>query len=240
MSNVSRLLLFAFMVMSYLTFGQSTSEKLKREQARLERKISDTKLLLSKSQSATESSLNELKVIENQIAYREQLLKNYDNQIRGAELTVQSKGQQIELLHEKIDRLKKQYAELLIYAYKHRNKYGKMMYVFSSGSYFEAVKRSKYLERISEIQQKQFLAIQQNQALIKEEITAIEKEKEYKVAVISQKSKEKAAIESDRKKQELVYQKFKAEESVLLAKLAEEQKKKEVLRNRINAASTLR
>ncbi|MGB0914939.1 MAG: murein hydrolase activator EnvC family protein, partial [Crocinitomicaceae bacterium] len=164
------------------------------------------------------------------------LLKNYDNQIRGAELTVQSKGQQIEVLHEKIDRLKKQYAELLIYAYKHRNKYGKMMYVFSSGSYFEAVKRSKYLERISEIQQKQFLAIQQNQALIKEEITAIEKEKEYKVAVISQKSKEKAAIESDRKKQELVYQKFKAEESVLFAKLAEEQKKKEVLKNRINAA----
>ncbi|MCH2229784.1 MAG: peptidoglycan DD-metalloendopeptidase family protein [Crocinitomicaceae bacterium] len=236
MNNAIRLLLFVFVAFSFRSFGQSTSEKLKREQARLERKISDTKLLLSKSQSATASSLNELKVIENQIAYREQLLKNYDNQIRGAELTVQSKEQQIALLNEKINRLKRQYAELLIYAYKHRNKYGKMMYVFSSGSYFEAVKRSKYLERISEIQQKQFLAIQQNQALIKEEIEAIEKEKEYKVAVIRQKSEEKAAIESDRKKQELVYQKFKEEESVLLSLLAEEQKKKEILKNRINAA----
>ena len=236
MNSVNKLLLFCFLLFTFVGFGQSTSEKLKREQERLERKISDTKLLLSKSQSATESSLNELKVIENQIVYREQLLKNYDNQIRGAELTVQSKGQQIELLHAKIDRLKKQYAELLVYAYKHRNKYGKMMYIFSSGSYFEAVKRTKYLERISEIQQKQFLAIQQNQSLIKEEIAAIEKEKQYKVAIIQEKSKEKAAIETDRKKQEEVYKKFREEESVLIAKLAEEERSKAVLREKINTA----
>jgi len=209
---------------------------LKREQARLEQKISDTKFLLSKSQTAKETSLNELKVIENQIIYREQLLKNYDNQIRAAELTVQSKTQQIDLLHEKIERLKKQYEALLLYAYKHRNKYGKMMSIFSSGSYFEAVKRAKYLERISEIQQQQFLAIQQNQALIKEEIKAIEKEKQYKVAIIQEKSKEKDAIESDRKKQQEVYQKFKLEESILIAKLAEEEQNKKVLRDRINTA----
>ena len=110
------------------------------------------------------------------------------------------------------------------------------MSIFSSGSYFEAVKRAKYLERISEIQQQQFLAIQQNQALIKEEIKAIEKEKQYKVAIIQEKSKEKDAIESDRKKQQEVYQKFKLEESILIAKLAEEEQNKKVLRDRINTA----
>ena len=236
MSSVSKLLLACFLMFTFVGFGQSTSDKLRREQVRLEQKISDTKFLLSKSQTEKETSLNELKVIENQIIYREQLLKNYDNQIRAAELTVQSKSQQIDLLHAKIDRLKKQYASLLIYAYKHRNKYGKMMSIISSGSYFEAVKRTKYLERISEIQQQQFLAIQQNQALIKEEIIAIEKEKKYKVAIIHEKSKEKAAIESDRKKQQEVYQKFKREESILIAKLAEEEQNKKVLRERINTA----
>ena len=236
MNSVSRLLLTCFLTFTFVGFGQSTSDKLKREQARLEQKISDTKFLLSKSQTAKETSLNELKVIENQIIYREQLLKNYDNQIRAAELTVQSKTQQIDLLHEKIERLKKQYEALLLYAYKHRNKYGKMMSIFSSGSYFEAVKRAKYLERISEIQQQQFLAIQQNQALIKEEIKAMEKEKQYKVAIIQEKSKEKDAIESDRKKQQEVYQKFKLEESILIAKLAEEEQNKKVLRDRINTA----
>ena len=236
MNGVSKFLAILFLLLSTVVFGQSTSEKLKREQDRLEKKINDTKLLLSKSQSNTASSLNELKVIENQIAFREQLLRNYDNQIRGAELNVQKKTLQIAELNEKIDGLKKQYKQLLVYAYKHRNKYGKLMYLFSSENYYEALKRKKYLERISEIQQKQFLAIQQNQALIKKEIEAIEKEKKYKLLIMGEKSKEKAAIEQDRIKQQVVYAKFKEEEGALLAQLREEERKKEVLREQINAA----
>ncbi len=236
MNAVNRLLIFVFVLVATVGFSQSTSEKLKREQDRLEQKINDTKLLLSKSQTNTASSLNELKVIENQIVFREQLLKNYDNQIRGAELNVQKKSLQISELSEKITELKKQYKLLLIYAYKHRNKYGKLMYLFSSEDYYEAVKRQKYLERISEIQQKQFLVIQQNQALIKKEIDAIEKEKKYKLSIMSEKSKEKAAIELDRIKQQEIYVKFKEEEGAIIAQLREEERKKVVLRDQINAA----
>lgn len=235
MSVVNKLII-VFVCFNSFVFSQSTSEKLKREQDRLEQKINDTKLLLSKSQTNTASSLNELKVIENQIAFREQLLKNYDNQIRGAELNVQKKSLQISELSAKIDELKKQYKQLLIYAYKHRNKYGKLMYLFSAGDYYEAIKRKKYLERISEIQQKQFLAIQQNQSLIKKEIEAIEKEKKYKLSMMSEKSKEKAAIEKDKIKQQEIYAKFKEEEAVITAQLKEEEKKKAVLRDQINAA----
>lgn len=217
-------------------WAQSTSEKLKKDQLRLERKIEDTKLLLSKSKSNTESSLNELKVIENQITYREQLLRNFDNQIRGAELNVQKKEQQIAELTDKITKLKEQYRRLLIYAYKHRNQYGKLMYVFSSESYFEALKRAKYLERISEIQQKQFLAIRQNQQIIREEIAAIQKEKEYKKVMLAEKSNEKAAIEKDRAHQQEVYQKFKQEEDKLVAELKEDENKKAQLNARIQEA----
>ncbi len=235
MGNVSKLL-FIFLLLTFGVHGQSTSEKLKREQARLERKIADTKLLLSKSKSNTEASLNELKMIENQIIYREQLLKNYDNQIRSAELSIAKKQQEIEELYDKIERLKLQYKKLLIYSYKRRNKFSKMMYIISSDSYHEALKRKKYLERISEIQQKQFLVIQQNQELIKLEIAEIEKEKAYKQKVIAEKSKEKAAILEDKKKQEEIYLSFKAKENQLIAQLKEEERKKQILRKRINAA----
>ena len=236
MSSVSKVLCVAFALCMNIAWGQSTSDKLKKEEARLERKIADTKLLLDQSKTNTASSLNELRVIENQISYREQLLKNYDNQIRGAEMKIQKKQQQIELLHIKIDRLKRQYKELLIYAYKHRNKYGKMMYLFSADSYNEALKRNKYLEHISEIQQKQFLVIRQNQDIIAEEIEVIEQEKEYKSAVIAEKSKEKTAIEADRLKQEEVYKQFKQEEEVIYAKLKEDEQKRAVLSQRIAAA----
>ncbi len=164
-----------FILFAFYSLAQVSSEKLKRDQARLERKIADTKLLLEKSKSQTESSFNELRVIENQISYREQLLRNYNNQIRSAELNVERKEKQIGELADKIERLKSQYKRLLLYAYKHRNKYGKMMYIFSAESYYEAVKRNKYLERIREIQQKQFILIKQHQELMRSEIEAIKK-----------------------------------------------------------------
>lgn len=236
MLHASKILVVLFAFFSLDIWGQSTSDKLKKEQARLERKISNTKALLGKSKLNTQASLNELKVIENQILYREELLRNYDNQIRGAELNIQNKEQQISLLNDRIAKLKEQYKKLLLYSYKHRNKYGKMMYVFSADSYYEAIKRNKYLERISEIQKKQFLVIQQNQALIKSEIAAIEREKQYKVLIIGEKKEEKAAIERDKIKQVEVYEKFKDTEKVLLKRLRAEEEKKSVLRKKIAAA----
>ena len=130
--TMMRIIFYFFLFTSYSVSSQSTSQKLKKEQDRLETKISNTKFLLDKSKSVTEASLNELKLIDNQIKYREELLNNYDNQIRGAEIQVVKKDSQIKLLFAKLIKLKKQYKKLLIHAYKHRNKYGKMMFIFSS------------------------------------------------------------------------------------------------------------
>lgn len=221
---------------SLVAYGQDSSDKLKKEHSRLEGKIASTKSLLKKSKNNTSSSLNELKVIENQIIYREQLLKNFDNQIRGGELKIENKTQQVETLQKKIKLLKVQYKRLLLYAYKHRNKYGKLMFIFSADSYYEAVKRNLYLKRIAEIEKKQFILIKQNQKLINEEITSIGTEQEYKRAMIDQKRSEKIEIQKDRLKQAEVYQKFKDEEKDLMAQLIKEERNKAILKDRIAAA----
>lgn len=235
MIHVSKIVVL-FAVLFAGNLNAQSSDKLKKEQERLEKNIASTQSLLEKSQTKTKASLNDLRVIQNQIEYRERLLKNYDNQIRGAELTVQQKEKQIVELREKVKQLKAQYKKLLIYAYKHRNKYGKLMYIFTADSYNEARKRNGYLRRLSDVQLKQFLVIQQNQELISEEIGVVNTEKENKLLVLKEKKKERAAIEEDRELKEKVYQEFKQEEELLLAKLKEDQKKKEILRNRIAAA----
>lgn len=237
MKSVSSLIiLLIFALIGRQSVGQISSSKLKKDQEKLEQQISATKSLLSKSQENTNLSLKELQLIENQIKYREQLLKNYDNQIQNADLTIEKKQLQIENLHKKIDTLKSQYKALLIYSYKHRNKYGQMMYIFSADNYYEALKRKKYLEKIAEIQQKQFIVIRQNQELIKKEIVMIEEEKSRKRLVMNQKIEEREEIRKDKVAQQEIYNKFKAHESELLAKLREEEKKRAELKNRIAKA----
>lgn len=235
MSHVSKILVIGMLVFAGNLFAQS-ADKLKKEQERLEKNISSTESLLAKTKTKTKASLNDLRVIQNQIEYRERLLKNYDNQIRGAELTVQQKEKQITELREKVTQLKAQYKKLLIYAYKHRNNYGKLMYIFTADSYNEARKRNGYLRRLSDVQLKQFLVIQQNQELISTEIGKVNSERENKLVVLKEKKRERGAIEEDRSLKEKVYKEFKQEEELLLSKLKEDQKKKEVLRKRIAQA----
>ncbi len=237
MKSVSKIILGIVCLMTASqSIAQSTSEKLKREQQQLENNIANTKQLLEKAKSNTESSFNELKLLNNQIAYREQLVRNFDNQIRGAELKIKEKQNQIEQLSEEMKTLREQYKKLLIYAYKHRNKYGKMMYIFSSDSYYEAIKRAKYLEKIQEMIKKQFLVIEQHQRLIATEMKNIEKEKEYKSKMLDEKKTEREQIVSDQQKQQVVYQELKAQEGQIVAKLKEDERKRANLKIQIDAA----
>lgn len=217
-------------------WSQKKSDQLQAEQNKLEKKLSTTKSLLDKVKKGTQSSLNELKLIENQVKNRELLVRNFDNQIRSAELTISSKDSQIKELQKRLVRLKEQYKKLLIYAYKHRNKSAKMMYIFSSSNYFEAVKRTSYLKRLAEIQQKQFKVILQSEKTIHKEIKTIREEKEHKKILLQEKIVEKQQIEKDKSAKQLALEKLRKDENSLMAEMKEQERQKAELKRRIKLA----
>jgi septal ring factor EnvC (AmiA/AmiB activator) len=240
MKHVALKKISLLLICSVFLFGngwtQKKSDQLQAEQNKLEKKLSTTKSLLEKVKKGTQNSLSELKLIETQVRDREELVQNVDNQIRGAELTISSKSQEVKLLQKRVYSLKAQYRRLLIYAYKHRNKYGKMMYIFSSSNYFEAVKRNNYLRRVSDIQRKQFKLIKQSQRFIKTEITSIKTEKEKKEELLVLKIEEKNKMLSDKEKKQQALNKLKKDESKLLADLKTAERQKTELKRRIKQA----
>ena len=236
MKFVNKFLILLFIFCGTFAFSQKTSDKLRKEQERLEKNIAQTKSLLDKTKSSTEATLNELKIIDNQIKYREKLLNNFDNQIRNAELKIEQKDQQVIELEARILKLKEQYKQLLIYAYKHRSKEGKMMYIFSADSYYEALKRNKYLEKVAEIQEKQRLIILQNTKLIQSEKVSLQQEKQLKSKVANEKRVEREAILKDKVKQQSTFEVLKGKESKLMADLLAEEKKKAAIQVKIKAA----
>ena len=232
MKNVSSIILVLF---SFIAFSQ-TSDALKKEQQLLERKITDTQLLLSKSQSKSENSLNALQVLKNQIRHREELLRNFDNQVRSGEIKIQNKEQQIADLKARISKMKSQYKKLLVYAYKHRNKYGRMMFIFASKSYNEALRRNRYIKGMEDLRKKQFEAIRLNQEFIRNEIVGINEERKLKIVMLEDKKKERDEIEKDKLAQEEIYQQLKREESAILEKLKRSQENQAVLKRQIDNA----
>lgn len=229
-------LLFILLFSGGITFAQRTSDRLKKEQQELERKIATTKSLAEKTKEQTEVSYEQFKLIDNELRFREQLLNNIDNQIRSSELKIKQKNQKIARLNEEINSLKTQYKKLLIYAYKKRNKYGELMYIFSASSVEEALKRKLYLEKLSEIQEKQLRLIRQNMKELDREIEAIELEKKEKLKLADQKRAERVEIAKVRKEKERVYQEFKLREQEVLAELKQQEMRNNELQRLIQQA----
>ena len=217
-------------------FSQGNSQKLKKEQLKLEKRISGTKMLLSKSKLNTNSSLEDLQLIDNQIKNRERLLRNYDEQVRFSKQQIADKTLEVNRLKAEQIELKNQYQKMLIYAYKNRNKYGKLMYIFSSDSYNEAIKRNNYLKQVHDLRTKQFQLLKKNKEIINAEIIKINQEKKEKEKILESKLAEKKLIEKDRNIKNEIYRKFKKEENILKAKLQKEELKKAELKKKINEA----
>lgn len=233
MKNVSSLLFFLFFFS--LSYGQSSQEKLKKEQQKLEKRISNTRALLSKVKSNSQASLNEIRLIENQIKSREALVRIFDNQVRMAEIKMVEKKQEVKRLKNRLSDLKRQYKKMVLYAYKHRSSYGRVMYLLSADNYNEAMKRNRYLKKVAGVQKKQAALIRQHQALIAEEITNISLEKDSKVLALEEKKQERELITKDKTKKEKSYEKFKKEEQNLLTQLKADERKKAEIKQRIDS-----
>ena len=217
-------------------FSQGSTQSLKKQQKKIERKISNTKNLLKKVTSSRKESLSELQLINNQIESRESLLRLFDRQVLLAEGTIRQKQEEIDALNERVKKLKGQYKDMVLHAYKSRSKNGQMMFVLSADNYYEAQKRNKYLKNITTLHKKQVAIIATNQNKIKEEIEAIELEKERKQSLLSQKRLERQEIVADREKKEAVLAKIKQKESSLLAEIKSNQIKRQALKAKIAEA----
>ena len=159
----------------------------------------------------------------------------YDSQIKVADNQVVEKKEDIELLKLRIEQLKEQYKKMIIYAYKNRNKSGKLMFLLTSSSFNEAKRRNTYLKKVTTLQSKQLVLIKTNNKLYHSEIIDLKMSRLENEKIISQKKQEQESIALDKALKENSYNSLKAEEQKLFLQLKEEQRKKEGLRQRINA-----
>ena len=223
-----------FLVSSF--FSQTSSAALKKEQNKIEKKISNTKTLLNKVKNNADISLNELRIVDNQIKNREALVAVYDNQVQAAEIKMLEKSNEINTLKKKSIKLKSQYRAMLLYAYKHRNNSDKIMYILSASSYHEAFKRNKYIKKIASAQKRQVAIIKQHRQLISQEIKNVAIEKSQKLVSLEQKKQEKANIELDKNLLATNLNKLKNEEQKLNSQLLTEEQKKQDLKLKITNA----
>ena len=162
-NNIARfvfcmLLLFSF---SDNSFAQNTkTKKLKAKAALLKKQVKETQKLIRDTKKSQQNTLTELSIINNQISFREEILINLKNQAKEINSQIESNQTLIKNYTEELEKLKKEFREMIRFAYKNRKREYNVMYLFSSKDYSEAFRRAKYIEQYSKNRKIKALEIQ--------------------------------------------------------------------------------
>ena len=223
------ILLFFIFCFSVGLFGQKR-DKLEEQRRSLIQEIKYTNQLLEKNKKKKNLTLNQLAIIKQKIDLREKLIYQLENDLNGISQQILENQIMIESLREDLSEIKAEYAQLVYYAYKNRNSYDRLMFIFSSEDFNQAYRRLKYLRHYNQYRRKQAQSIKATQTVIREKISELKEARNQKSNLLDQRQRETQILGEERSNQKSAVQKLSQREK----KLKEELEKKQVLAEQLN------
>ena len=190
------LVIFSFFSLSVL--AQDTREELEKQRAKLKREMEETQKLLNSNKGKTKENLLQWKLINDKLNLQNRLIENIGKDINLLDNSININQREINRYNKLLDTLKEEYARSMVYAYKNRNNYDFLTFIFSAGSFNDAIKRVAYLKYYRDFREKQGENILRTQELRKQKINELGSIKEKKNEVLQIKDKEATALETQK------------------------------------------
>jgi septal ring factor EnvC (AmiA/AmiB activator) len=222
-------ILFSFCLIFFIFFnfntveGQSRSDlEKKREQTKKD--IEQTNHLLAATQQDKSSSLSKLVLLNKRIQLRNEVISSLSDEIDRLQNRINNNEFVVNSLEEDLLRLKRNYAKMIYYAYKNRDKYTQLMFILSAKDFNTAYKRLKYLQQYTKFRQKQAKVIQAVQSVLNTTIIELQKSKEDKLALLDEKKHETEILNIELGQQKRLVTDLQKKEKELKLQLAEKEK----------------
>src|SRR5690606_7484238 len=216
-------------------YGQTRAELESRKQ-QLEKEIAYTQRILNETQKDKSASLEELQALNSQIRNRQKLINNISSQINVLDNEINQNERQIASLREKLEELQEEYAAMISFAFRNKNAYSKLMFIFAAEDFQQAFRRIRYLQDISEYRRKQAVYIQETQAALNREIEKLKNNKASQVKLLAENEKQRDVLNQDKQRQAAVVEQLQDKEASLKERLAKQQQEARRLDAAISAA----
>lgn len=190
------LAVFSFFSVSAL--AQETREELEKQRTKLKKEMEETQKLLNNNKAKTKENLVQWKLINDKLNLQNRLIENIGKDINLLDNNINTNQREINRYNKLLDTLKEEYAKSMVYAYKNRNNYDFLSFIFSAAGFNDAIKRVAYLKYYRDYREKQGENILRTQELRKQKLNELGSIKEKKNEALQVKDKEAAALETQK------------------------------------------
>jgi septal ring factor EnvC (AmiA/AmiB activator) len=233
---IRKILLSLVLLASFAITRAQSSAELKKKQAEIQQEIDELRQQLDQTKKYKRQSLSELNLVQKKLRLRESQIRNINNQIELIQGNINQNWRDIVKLRAELDTLKMQYQESVVYAYMNRSNYDFLNFIFSAGSFNDALKRMAYLKSYRSYREQQATNYRNTWTQLQQKIDGLNKNKAEKSAALDEQNKQFKVLADEKKEKDAVVSKIKSQEKELLNDMAAKRKQDARLKNAISAA----
>jgi len=225
-------LLSVFMVLTVFVQGQSL-EELRKKKEKTNEQIKYTTKLLEEAKKSQKQTLNKYKILNKQIELRTNLITGINSEVGVLADFIDQNAWLVSSLNADLEGLKKEYANMIVFAQRNQTNYSKLLFVLSSNSFNQAYKRLMYLRQYTEYRKRQAELIQWIRDLIQVKVGRLQQQRTEKETLLQSKKREADQLNNEKQQQGQYLTTLQQKQKEFEKKLREQQKIESQLSNEI-------
>jgi len=236
MMAVNKILLILFLFLGICpsdSFAQSRKQ-LEAKRKKMQREISEQRKALSNTQQEKTVTLDKLNSLNQIIQQRQVVINNLGLEIRSVNYELTQKQKYLDSLSQENNLQKQKLRKTVLKAYKTRKSGREIAFVFSSKSISQAMRRWKYLRKISAYRRHQISAIIAQSEALGKVIGQLEGVKQEKSVLMYENESETKELEVDKKSKQNLVQQLSGREEELRDRIRSNEKAIARLNNEIS------
>lgn len=224
--SISRVLcLILFFSFAGVLFAQKDKkDELEEKKKKLQQEMASLNKMLAKTTNTKEITLNELIMLNKKISVREEIIATMNNEIEIMQSQIDEGNDSIGVMEGKLDDLKKEYARMIYDAYKNQSSSNRLMFIFASKDFEQAVMRMRYLQEYSSYRHRQAIMIDSTKKDLNVKVDDLQKKKDEKKELLASEESQKEELTKEKAEQQKLFAKLQGKEKELRKQIAEKQK----------------
>lgn len=199
---------------------------LEAKKTNLQADIDLTNKLLAETRRNKTLSLSQLVALNKKIEQRESLIAAINEEIEVLDEQIASKQEEMVIEDSALAKMKRDYAATIVFAYRNRNAYSNVMFLFSANGFNQAVMRMKYLQVISSSRRLQGQKITAKQQELNEQLASLEEDKAEKKSLLGNEETEQQTLAKEKDDKDATFRGLQTKEATLKADLAKKNTQK--------------
>ncbi len=218
-----------------ISFGQS-SAVLKKQRERIEAEIAALNKELAAKTREKMLSQKEVNALSRQLNLREDKISIISSELNNLTAQINSNTKSVETLKAELQKMRDDYEKMVLFAFRNKSGYNKMMFIFASKDFNQAFKRVKYLQQFTDARKVKVAEIEVVKKDIELKIAQLEVDRKTQRELLADQQKERNIIAKDRSEHQGQLSQIVREERSVKGELSKKQQEKKRIDAQIKSA----